>query len=69
MDIEPEAGKDRLGPRRDKGHRYLRFDTQVRRMRGMCSTEVRHEAVKGRHWGRDLVCLPSLPGGRKRIPM
>lgn len=29
LDIEPEAGKDHLGPRRDKGHRYVRFDTQV----------------------------------------
>eukprot|EP00903_Cladosiphon_okamuranus_P012081 g11341.t1 len=32
LDIEePGAGKDRLGPRRDKGHRYLRFDAQVGR--------------------------------------
>ncbi len=44
MDIEPAAGKDRLGPRRDKGHRYLRFDAQVRKLTGS-----RHEAIKVRH--------------------
>ena len=31
LDIDPEAGKDRVGARRDKGHRYLRFETQVGR--------------------------------------
>ena len=29
LDIDPEAGRDRVGARRDKGHRYLRFETQV----------------------------------------
>lgn len=31
LDIDPEAGKDQVGARRDKGHRYLRFETQVGR--------------------------------------
>ncbi|CAM9870084.1 unnamed protein product, partial [Pylaiella littoralis] len=31
LDIEPEIGRDRVGPRRDKGHRYLRFETQAGR--------------------------------------
>jgi len=38
--IEPEAGKDRVGPRRDKGHRYLRFDTQVRIRAGRCNESI-----------------------------
>ncbi|CAN0543282.1 unnamed protein product, partial [Ectocarpus sp. 12 AP-2014] len=31
LDIKPEAGRDVVGPRRDKGHRYLRFETQAGR--------------------------------------
>lgn len=30
LDIDPNAVRDRVGPRRDKGHRYLSFETQVR---------------------------------------